>query len=313
MRQTKSESLLKTCIKNLLLVLACTGLLVMPAAAQTFTNLYSFTNSPYGFFPDGGLILSGNTLYGTTDGGGTNYNGTVFAVNTDGTGFTNLHNFTGGDGAEAVGSLILSGNTLYGTASTGGSSGNGTVFAINTDGTGFTNLYSFTATSYPDFTNSDGAYPKAGLILSDDTLYGTAFGGGGADNGTVFAVNTDGTGFRNLYSFTAWVSGTKTDGAIPEAGLILSGDTLYGTTDGGGNNGYGTVFAVNTDGTGFTNLHSLTTTPVSLGMFRYVSQAGLILSGNTLYGTIGYGGSSGDGAVFALSLVPPLSITETNN
>ena len=68
----------------------------------------------------------------------------MFAVNTNGTGFTTLHSFTaGGDGAVPVG-LVLSGNTLYGTAYEGGSSGSGTVFAVNTNGTGFTTLYSFT-------------------------------------------------------------------------------------------------------------------------------------------------------------------------
>jgi hypothetical protein len=41
----------------------------------------------------------------------------------------------------------------------------------------------------------------------------------------VFAVNTDGTDFTNLYSFTG-----LSDGRSPAAGLILSGNTLYGTT-----------------------------------------------------------------------------------
>ena len=45
--------------------------------------------------------------------------------------------------------------------------------------------------------------PYGGLILSGNTLYGTAQYGGSSGNGTVFAVNTDGTGFTNLYSFTA--------------------------------------------------------------------------------------------------------------
>src|SRR5439155_14564433 len=60
-----------------------------------------------------------------------------FALNTDGTGFTNLHNFTsrlGGtnsDGADPLGRLILSSNTLYGTASQGGSSFNGTIFSLS--------------------------------------------------------------------------------------------------------------------------------------------------------------------------------------
>src|SRR5438034_5937025 len=98
----------------------------------------------------------------------------------------------------------------------------------------FTTLHSFTAGA-PDFrggyTNSDGAYPVAGLILSGNTLYGTASGGGGSGAGTVFKVNTDGTGFRTLHSFV----GAPSDGAQPLAGLILSGNTLYGTTDDGGN------------------------------------------------------------------------------
>jgi uncharacterized repeat protein (TIGR03803 family) len=94
----------------------------------------------------------------------------------------------------------------------------------------FTTLYSFTAYAYDSsinrFTNSDGALPYAGLILSGSTLYGTAAGGGTNGNGTVFAVNTDGTGFKNLYSFTADpYPYTNSDGANPRAELILSGNT----------------------------------------------------------------------------------------
>src|SRR5258706_15955235 len=72
----------------------------------------------------------------------------------------------------------------------------------------FTTLYSFTAISTNAsgvYTNSDGANPVAGLItnLSGSTLYGTAAYGGSSGDGTVFAVNTDGTGFTNLHSFAA--------------------------------------------------------------------------------------------------------------
>jgi len=38
-------------------------------------------------------------------------------------------------------------------------------------------------------TNSDGANPEGGLILSGSTLYGTAHGGGPTDDGTVFALS----------------------------------------------------------------------------------------------------------------------------
>ena len=111
--------------------------------------------------------------------------------------FTTLHSFTAGrtnssgvytnsDGANPVAGLITnsSGNTLYGTTVDGGSSGHGTVFAVNTDGTGFTTLHSFTG-------GSDGANPPARLILSGNTLYGTASGGGYGRAGTVFSINTD--------------------------------------------------------------------------------------------------------------------------
>ena len=272
-----------------------------------FKTLHSFTGSSGGAFPSAGLVLSGNTLYGTTEQGGSSGDGTVFALNTNGTGFTNLHTFTAippsypytnSDGAGPNG-LILSGNTLYGTAFNGGSSGVGTVFAVHTNGTGFTTLHRFTDISGSLGTNSDGADPVAGVILSGNTLYGTAVHGGSSGDGTVFALNTNGTGFTNLHSFNG-----GSDGANPYAGLILSGHTLYGTADGGGSSGVGTVFAVHTNGTSFTNLYTFTG-----GGDGSHPDAGLILSGNTLYGTARGGGSSGYGTVFSLSLPPPPQLT----
>ena len=269
-----------------------------------FTNLHSFTATVSGTNSDGtnpaaGLIVSGNTLYGTAGGGGNSGKGTVFGINTDGTGFTNLHSFTGIDGSGPEAGLILSGNTLYGTAESGGSGNFGALFKINTDGTGFTNLHSFN--------QSGGSDPRAGLMISGNTLYGTTVIGGSSGSGTVFKVNTDGTGFTNLHSFTAasgsYFSRTNSDGANPYAVLILSGNTLYGTTDYGGSSGSGTVFAINTDGTGFTNLYrfpALDTNSFTTNSDGAFPKAGLILSGNTLYGTAYAGGSSGDGTVFAV-------------
>jgi uncharacterized repeat protein (TIGR03803 family) len=102
-------------------------------------------------------------------------------------------------------------------------------------------LHNFAATSlsYPPYVNSDGDDPQARLILSGNTLYGTTTGGGSSGNGTVFAVNTDGTGFTTLYSFN-----DGSDGADPWAGLTLSGNTLYGTTTFDGSSGGGTVFSL---------------------------------------------------------------------
>ena len=276
--------------------------------AFSFTTLYDFSNGSGGAAPYGGLVLSGNTLFGTAANGGLNGAGTVFAVNTNGTGFAVVHSLTAfdvatgttnTDGANPVDGLVLSGITLYGTAVDGGTNASGTVFKVNTNNTGFAVLHPFTALdAATDTTNSDGAHPYAGLVLSGNTLYGATIDGGTNGNGTVFAVNTNGTGFTVLHTFTA-IPGfpfTNSDGAKPYGGLVLSGGTLYGTAAYGGTNGAGTIFKVNTNGAGFAVLHSFNS-----GSDGSFPQAGLILLSNMLYGTALNGGYGGAGTVFAIN------------
>lgn len=241
-----------------------------------------------------GLIISGNTLYGDTYGGGVFGNGSIFKLNTDGSSFTNLHSLIGlGEGGNPYGNLVLLGNVLYGTASdggiSGGSSGPGTLFAVNTDGTAFTNLYDF-----PN--NSDGANPyPAALIYGGGALYGSTTYGGSRGDGTLFAIDTETLGYRIVHSF----AGAPNDGDGPfQGGLVLAGNILYGVTDIGGTSDIGTVFAVNTDGTGFTILHSFG------GSDGARPSGNLVLSGNTIYGTTRMGGDFGHGTVFSLSPVP---------
>jgi uncharacterized repeat protein (TIGR03803 family) len=289
---------------------------------SSFTNLHSFTavfgasaTNRDGANPGAGLVVSGTRLYGTAENGGTSGNGSVFALNADGSGFTNLHSFsvrdtntcTNRDGANPGAGLVLSGNTLYGVVQFGGTNGNGCVFALNTDGSGFTNLHSFPAFYGSAYTNAEGAYPLGDLILSNTTLYGTTVYGGTNGNGTLFALKTDGSAFRDLYSFTALDAATSTtnqDGANPRAGLSLSGNTLYGVAQFGGPSGNGTVFAINADGSGFTNLHVFTANP-SYTNSDGVWPSGLLAAGTTLYGMAEYGGTSGSGTVFSMALANP--------
>ena len=288
----------------------------LDADGTGFVTLYNFSplvsNPPPinadGIAPVGGVILSGTTLYGTTTQGGSSGNGTVFALNNDGTGFTTLYNFSGE--GPSLANLIVSGNTLYGTCQGGSVYKSGTVFAINTDGTGFTTLHTFSALN--SGTNSDGANPRAPLVQSGNTLYGTTLGGGSFGQGTVFAINSDGTGFSVLHSFTGGSDGANGGCADCErgGGLALSGSALYGTTARGGSSGNGTVFAVKTDGTGFTTLHSFTsTTPSYTNTEGAAPLLGLVLSGNTLYGMTISGGGSGNGTIFSISFKPQLTIT----
>jgi uncharacterized repeat protein (TIGR03803 family) len=296
---------MKIRIQNLFVALALIHgfslILADRATAQNFTTLHSFTatsvSSPFsnsdGTFPRADLIQSGNTLYGTASKGGSLNAGTVFGININGTSFTNLHSFAGSDGSLLYGGLIILSNTLYGTTVFGGSSGAGTLFSINTNGMGFTNLYSFTSNTYSaslnTYTNSDGASPYGGLISLGNTLYGAALKGGNSGKGTIFSINTDGTSFTNLHTFTT----SSNDGSGPEARLIQSDGILYGTTANGGNFGNGTVFSLGTNGTGFTILHSFTNSDGTDPL------AGLVLSGNTLFGTAS-GGGNGIGTMFSI-------------
>ena len=91
-----------------------------------------------------------------------------------------------------------------------------------------------------------GEFLRGSLTLSGSTLYGMTSYGGTHYHGTIFKINTDGTGFQLLHSFEKW----SKDGGDPRGSLTLSGSTLYGMNDYGGTDGNGTIFKINTDGTG---------------------------------------------------------------
>ncbi len=269
------------------------------------TSLCSFAWDIGGVTLTSGLTLgSDGNLYGTTEQGGISHVGTVFKVTTNGT-LTSLADFAYDNGSVPNGlTLGLDGN-FYGTTGVGGSNGNGTVFKVTTNGV-LTSLYSFSALSYNTYpyTNSDGVYPEAGLTLGPDgNFYGTTMDGGANGYGTVFQVTTNGT-LTTLHSFTTTVYDgtgyyTNFDGANPSTSLALGPDgNLYGTTEGGGVNGQGTVFQMTTNGT----LNVLVN-------FAYNTNGsapnGLILgSDGNFYGTTKSGGAYSfaiDGTVFKLT------------
>jgi uncharacterized repeat protein (TIGR03803 family) len=217
-----------------------------------FTVLHGFTNSPNDGAGPGGALLLGRdgALYGTTGSGGTYDAGTVFKLNTDGSGYKVIYNFGQGNTAGPLAALVQgSDGTLYGTTY-GGYGYKGTVFKLSTNGSGFLALHTFTGTS------GDGAKPYAPLVIgSDGALYGTTEDGGSGGGGTVFKLQTSGSGYMVIHPFT----GDAADGASPVAALIQGNDgALYGTTEDGGSNSLGVVFKLNTDGSGYTNLYCFT-------------------------------------------------------
>jgi len=178
---------------------------------------------------------SEGSLYGSAYQGGTNGNGTVFRVTTNGI-FSVLHSFTGtNNGANPYAGLLQAADgVLYGTTFFGGAFGFGSIYKLTTNGV-FSTLFSFG--------NTNGANPQAALIqVADGTLYGTTANGGlytnqfGVGHGTIFKLTTNGS-FSTLLSFN------DTNGSHPLASLLLATDgSLYGTTANGGDSGNGTVF-----------------------------------------------------------------------
>lgn len=276
-------------------------------AGATFSVLHAFTtvDSTFanndGAFPNAPMLLVGSTLYGTTSQGGQGAGGSIFKIGTDGTSFITLYSFTPpnpgtgviGDGAYPLGGLTLVGTSLFGTTSAGGAFDDGIIFKLNTDGTGFKTVYTFSAADPTTSANADGASPWAALAVSGTTLFGATTRGGDAGLGTVFKLNSDGTAFTRLHSFTALdaTSGTNSDGAYPLGGVIIWSNAVYGTTYRGGVLGTGTVFKVNLDGSGFKTLQSLNGGP----------RAALTALNGVLYGTTEAGGTFGGGTVFRIN------------
>lgn len=204
----------------------------VPVGGGNVTTLAKF-NGTNGREPSfGGMILAGNTLYGTTQSGGANGNGTVFSIPLSGGNITTLASFNGTDGSSPAGGLLADGGMLYGTTSSGGASGGGTVFSMP--------LTSGNITTIASFNGTNGGIPNPGLIVDAlGDLYGSTSRGGANNGGTIFSASTATGNITTLVSFNG------TNGAEPAAGLVFDdkGD-MFGTTNMGGGNigGLGTVF-----------------------------------------------------------------------
>jgi uncharacterized repeat protein (TIGR03803 family) len=222
--------------------------LVNSAGTYSEQTLYSFTKTGgNGTYPYAGLIMdaTGN-LYGTTSQGGAGNWGTVFElVNSSGSYSEQvLYSFTnaGGDGAYPYAPLVMdSSGNLYGTTSVGGAGNSGTVFElVNSAGTYSEKvLYSFLPS------NGDGSNPYYGALIMDSSgsLFGTAPSGGVGGGAAFELVNSSGAySEKVLYSFA---NGCSSSGLSPYGGLVMdSSGNLYGTTQGGGTSGGGTVFSL---------------------------------------------------------------------
>ncbi|MDD8012204.1 MAG: hypothetical protein PHX05_01840, partial [Acidobacteriota bacterium] len=154
--------------------------------------------------------------------------------------FNKLYDFgSGTDGSEPrFSEIVIDGSVFYGMTCNGGGLDRGTIFKCNLDGSGYIVLHTFMGGSV------DGSFPEGSLVISGTTLYGMTCNGGESDLGTIFKIETDGSGFSLLHSFSDAIA----DGNNPKGSLIISGTTLFGMTEAGGGSSMGTIFKIGIDG-----------------------------------------------------------------
>ena len=267
------------------------------ADGSAFTTLHEFGSVGDGAHPYGALIQAADgLLYGTTSEGGSHSAGIIFKIDTAGVTLTKIHDFTLALGAKPLAGLVQTPDGyLYGATSSGAGGNYGMIFRIDTAGAAYTPMHAFLGP-----VGGEGARPLGDLIDGGDGyLYGTTeLCGSGCDfmnpgAGTIFRIATFDAAFQILHSFA------YTDGANPQAGLLRGTDgKLYGTTlIGGGVDGAGTIFRIDTDGAGFASLKTFVfgdgvgTNP----------RAGLLqASDGNLYGTTSEAGLHGYGTIFRI-------------
>ncbi len=244
--------------------------------SKTLTTLATLNEANFDGVPYT-LIVDGNgNIYGTTEYGGPNGDGTVFELPAGSHTITTLasFNYSPPDTLEGFSpnSLVLVGGTLYGTTFGGGANAYGTLFSVPVTGGAVDTLASFTG--------ANGAGPTGGLIFSGGNLYGATTSG--AYPGTVFSYPVAGGPITDLISSTdisitgqlAAMNGSlfgtssggvytiplnggqptvtsvfnNTNGADPTGGLTMDGATPVGITSLGGAINHGVVFAVQPNG-----------------------------------------------------------------
>jgi uncharacterized repeat protein (TIGR03803 family) len=224
-----------------------------------------------------------------------------------------IHSFGSADGALPYGNLIAdTAGNIYGTNEGSGSGGDAFELKPNAAHTKWTLkiLYVFCSQSGC----SDGARPSglsyAGAASGTpydgvSPLYGTTFGGGGAEGeGVIFELKPGRKTWTEtvLHSFCSLANCADGDGGA--SGLLVdTADNLYGTASNGGTVGEGLLFELSP------NAHKTKWTEITLHSFCSVGGctdgsfpgAGVIADGSgNLFGMTGYGGTPAAGVVFKL-------------
>ncbi len=245
-----------------------------------FTKLHEFSDAE-GFELSGKLLeASDGKLYGATRNSSSG-SGNLYRLDKNGNNFELIYNFPDLSlGYNPRGSLVENNGQLYGTTIYS-FPGGGVVFRINRDGTGYTVIR--------NFDNVTGLRnPVDGVVITGDFIYGHAEYGGTENNGGLYRVNKNGTGYQELHEFNG-----AQDGANPWGIPVIAGNgKIYGATSNGGTNGFGMVYSIETTGINYSVLRNFS--DATDGSYpRVLIQA----SDGALYGTTLFSPMPGSGGM----------------
>lgn len=222
-------------------------------------------------------------FWGLTPNGGQFGGGTIFTINSNGTGLNIMHQFQSPAGFTPYGSLLQASNgKLYGTCYNGGSFASCTIFRFDPSTNTYTDVY--------DFDIVHGDYPRSGLTeASNGKLYGAASSGGlGGGGGVIYSLDPLTDTYTDEYDLT-----TST-GSYPLGCPIAINNVLYGLTNNGGANNAGVLYSYNITSDTYTDLFDFN------GTLGSNPDGSLIqLSNGKLYGLASNGGVNNNGAIFS--------------
>ena len=267
------------------LVSLCAAALLAAAPLSSmaaYQTLWTFSCATTGCQPEAGVTFASGVPHGPTT------FGSLYQLPLPTGPMANLHQLNNSpEGAKPVARLTLDSGWLYGTASAGGTlpngAGAGTIFRIKPTGT-FQLLHLFNG--------PDGRQPRGQLLMSTfpatPGMYGTTMTGGAPGFGNVFRFDLTSLNIAAIYNFAGGV-----DGEYPTTGLIAYNNLLYGTTQGGGAWGGGTLFSIDPALGVKTILHHFGAPGDGA---RPASR--LLLVNNVMWGTTMAGGSNASGTLY---------------
>ncbi|HSZ58403.1 MAG TPA: choice-of-anchor tandem repeat GloVer-containing protein [Tepidisphaeraceae bacterium] len=276
-------------------------------------------SADFGGPPIGSLVVDGNgDLYFAIDQLGPNQDGAICELTSGSTTLTTLFTFDSTTGRLDSGVVSDGAGHLYGTAGTA-------IFQINEDGSGFAtvpvtgflsvsavdaagNLYGVTGfgvtgpsnpaieklphggsnvtilASFPPNTFGGVSSPLA--IDTAGNIYGTYAGNQNNLSGAVFELPAGSSTVNTIATLQPYVAGT------PTVGLVAGKDgTIYGVANGGGEYGFGSVYAITPGSSAITPRASFT------GAYGPVGQIAMDGNGD-IFGATLNGGPSGLGSIY---------------